>query len=843
MKECLSCSKCYGDNFTLCPVDGKTLESTLKGDLILGDKYMFVRRLGEGGMGTVYEANQIVLQRSVAIKVLSPNFTANSNARERFEREALAIAKLKHPNIVSIYDFGFSKDSYAFLVMEFIKGFQLKHFMKRWPICGLEFGVEIARQICEALSMAHTFGVTHRDIKPENIMFESLLNSSIMKVVDFGLVKMRSEERGQRRLTSPNMLVGTFNYMSPEVCLGEDADERSDIYSLGVILYEMFTGSLPCSGDDPLEIIESHIKKAPDPPSKRLNEALPSKLENLIISTLDKKPSNRPQSAQEMANELSSILIDFARRNINKYTPTTAKAEMLAIQQNIYSQNLNQPNTNILNKIQTALIKNPKDLSQHEKMAEIYQKTGYVLEAIESFFNAADLSYQFGNLDKAMSIYWKIYSLVDIERRTSIATKLADIFCQQELFDLAYKQCHWLTKYYLSKELLAEARKVAEMFFQEREIFANYREQLFRLISDSWPSSSDSRLTWRRRRTIKTDLSSQVVFIVDPNQDSASQTSQAIKKLGCQVKVASTSEETLQLVKQLWPTLIIFDMELPDSSGSELYWELQKIPLMRETTYICVSSNKKDVEIDAAFSEGIDDYWLKPLDTENLTTRIRRLLLQNKHFTQIVSNLNKMSVLELLQELEKSRKTGILTIKSELESAAIFLVNGLIVNAKLNNLAPLGALYRVLFWNDATMHFRPDILSTKKVLELTTYQLMSHALNFYDEEKTIISNFPDLSSSLKLELPEMIIAEEREQEVVRLFDGVHTLREIFEKLRGDFTGLTIALSIYRSNNPSSITVPENHKTVNTDKISKKTDKIPSTSDTHTQPLTERSLNE
>ncbi len=835
MKECLTCYKCYGDSLAICPVDGKPLEFTLKGDLILDDKYIFNRRLGEGGMGTVYEANQIILQRSVAIKVLSPNFTANANARERFEREALAIAKLKHPNIVSIYDFGFSSNGYAYLVMEFIKGFQLKHFMWRWPICGLEFGVEIARQICEALSMAHAFGVMHRDIKPENIMFEGLLNNSIMKVVDFGLVKMRSEDSQQRRLTSPNMLVGTFSYMSPEVCLGETVDERSDIYSLAILLYEMFTGSLPCCGDDPLEVIEAHIKKIPHSPSKFINE-MPIKLENLLMSALDKNPNNRPQSAQEMAKELSSILIDFAR-NINNHTPITSTAELLAAQHKICSENVSQPSVYELNKVQNALLKNPRDLSQYEKIAEIYQKIGYVLEAIEAFFNAADLSYQLGKLDRAVNIYWKIYSLVSIERRASIAIKLADIFCQQGLFELAYKQCFWLTKYYLSKELLPEARKVAEMLPKEGEVFADYRQQLFRLISETLPSSSDdSRRSWRRRRPqVKTDLSSQVVFIVDPNEETRSQIAQVIRKLGCQVRPVDTAEETLLLAKKLWPTMIIFDMELPDANGSDLYWQLQEILLMKETTYICLSSNKKDVEIDAAFNEGVDDYWVKPINIDNLATRIRRLLLHNKHHTQITNNLNRLSVLELLQQLEKLRKTGILTIKSSCETAIIFLVGGVIVNAKLNNFPPLGALYRILFWNDGTMHFRPDILQAEQAIQVTCYQLITHALNFYDEERTIINNFPNLSSSLKLELPEMIIAEEREQELVKLFDGVQPLHDIFEKLRGDFTGLTIALSIYRSNNPNLFLVLDNKKTVITSS-SNNTAKITGTSDIRTRPL-------
>ena len=685
MKECLACAKCYDDNLTHCPTDGKLLEFTLKGGLLLDDKYIFNCRLGEGGMGTVYQATQIVLQRSVAIKVLSPSFTSNINARERFEREALAIAKLKHPNIVSIYDFGFSRDGYAYLVMEFIQGFQLKRIMERWPICGLEFGLDIARQISEALSIAHAFGVLHRDIKPENIMFEALLGNSILKVVDFGLVKIRGEEGQQRRLTSPNMLVGTFNYMSPEVCLGEDADERSDIYSFGILLYQLFTGTLPCYGDDPLEIIEAHIKKAVTPPSNFIND-IPKRLEELILSCLDKNPANRPQSAQELAKEFSQILIEISKHNINSYTPTTAKAELLIAQQKISGDVIPRTNVYELERAQTALLKDPYDISQQEKIAEINQKTGLVLEAIEAFFNLAELYYQIGKLTLSANTYWKIYFLVNTQQRIFIIKRLIDIYFQKEEFSLAYKQCNWLIRHYLAKELYQLAQEVVE------EIPVG------------------------------------------------------------EIMSGDSSKEVLVWLETQWPTIIIFDTQLLDTTGSELYWQLITMPAMQETTYVCISNNKKDVEIDAAFNEGEDEYGAKPIEIDGLATNIKRLLLHNKYHTQPNYNLYTTSVLEILQELEKSRRTGILTIKSDIEQATIFLRDGIIVNAKLNKLPPLGVLYRVISWQEALVSFRPGPVALEQPILVTTYQL----------------------------------------------------GEVLERLRGDFMSLTIALSIYRSNNPDLV---------------------------------------
>ncbi len=804
MKECLACAKCYDDSLTHCPKDGKLLEFTLKGGLLLDDKYIFNCRLGEGGMGTVYQATQMVLQRSVAIKVLSPSFTSNTNARERFEREALAIAKLKHPNIVSIYDFGFSRDGYAYLVMEFIQGFQLKRIMERWPICGLEFGLDIARQISEALSIAHAFGVLHRDIKPENIMFEALLGNSILKVVDFGLVKIRGEEGQQRRLTSPNMLVGTFNYMSPEVCLGEDADERSDIYSFGILLYQLFTGTLPCYGDDPLEIIEAHIKRAVTAPSNFIND-IPKRLEELILSCLDKNPVNRPQSAQQLAKEFSQILIEISKRNINSYTPTTAKAELLIAQQKISGDVIPHTNVYELERAQTALLKDPYDISQQEKIAEINQKTGLVLEAIEAFFNLAGLYYQVGKLTLSANTYWKIYFLVNTQQRIFIIKRLIDIYFQKGEFSLAYKHCNWLIRHYLAKELYQLAQEIVEEIPVGESILQDYKIEFSNLIKDEASGKLLTGSNWRRRRPqTKTDLSSQVIFIVSQDIETRNQLAQASNKLGCQVMSGDSAKEVLFWLETQWPTIIIFDTELIDITGSELYWQLITMPAMQETTYVCISSNKKDVEIDAAFNEGVDEYWVKPIEIDGLTTNIKRLLLHNKYHTQPNYNLYTTSILEILQELEKSRRTGILTIKSDIEQAMIFLRDGIIVNAKLNKLPPLGVLYRVTSWQEALVSFRPGPVALEQPILVTTYQLMLHILNFYDEEQIIVSNFPNTDSYLQLELPEMIIAEEREQEVVKLFDGSKSLGEVLERLRGDFMSLTIALSIYRSNNPNLV---------------------------------------
>ena len=268
-------------------------------------RYAVLKKLGEGGKGIVFKARDTVLNRVVAIKMLKSVVQAEE-AYSRFMREAQAVAKLNHPNIVSIYDIGKEEDK-QFFILEFVDGMSLHALMKTYPEgkCDIQTTLRISMDICSALQYAHAQGVLHRDIKPENIL---ITEEGTAKLMDFGLAKML----GQPSITQDGIIVGTVAYVAPEIALGKGADVRSDLYSLGAVLYEAVTGKPPFLGEDPVKIIFSHIHDHPISPS-RLNPKIPQTLAECIMKLLEKEPSKRYQTSADLLEALREIAEGFLR--------------------------------------------------------------------------------------------------------------------------------------------------------------------------------------------------------------------------------------------------------------------------------------------------------------------------------------------------------------------------------------------------------------------------------------------------------------------------------------------------------------------------------------------------
>jgi serine/threonine-protein kinase len=265
----------------------------------LGDRYNVDRSVGRGGMAQVYEGTDTVLGRTVAIKVLAPQYARDEAFVERFRREAQAVARLNHPGVVSVYDTG-SDDGVHYIVMEYVPGRTLAQVLEQEGRLQPERAAEIARSVAQALSFAHSSGVIHRDVKPGNIMLGS---SGGVKVMDFGIARALSSQT----LTQTATVLGTASYLSPEQAQGEAMDARSDIYSLGVVLYEMLTGRPPFSGDTPVAVAYKHVREDPQLPSALAPEVGPD-LEAIVMKAMAKNPANRYSSAQEMAEDLDRYL-------------------------------------------------------------------------------------------------------------------------------------------------------------------------------------------------------------------------------------------------------------------------------------------------------------------------------------------------------------------------------------------------------------------------------------------------------------------------------------------------------------------------------------------------------
>jgi hypothetical protein len=277
---------------------------------VVGDRYRIVERLGTGGMAVVYRGEHQLLRKGVAVKVLLPEVAVDAEMAKRFEAEAVAAAKLDHPNCVAISDFGKTAGGQLYLVMELIDGRPLSTVVGGGERIEWQRAVDIARQILRGLARAHELGVVHRDLKPSNIMLVSRNGGwEIAKIIDFGIAKIIGESAvGPRVETKAGTVFGTADFIAPERLLGKSGDDaRSDLYAVGVMLYEMVTGTRPFTAEDALTIVRKAITEPTPPPSQVAPDVkLPSKLEAAIMTALAKEPEHRFQSARDFLAALDA---------------------------------------------------------------------------------------------------------------------------------------------------------------------------------------------------------------------------------------------------------------------------------------------------------------------------------------------------------------------------------------------------------------------------------------------------------------------------------------------------------------------------------------------------------
>lgn len=307
MKVCVTCGSQWPDETRFCPNDGSTLRSTVASDLIgsiVAERYHIVKKLGEGGMGAVYLGEHVKMGRKSAIKVMSQSLANDPDAIARFNREAANAARINHPNVCAIYDFGETKDGLIYLAMEYIEGEALTDIIEREGVLHPQRAANILRQVGDALQAAHDLGIVHRDLKPDNIMItRGRDGSDVVKVVDFGIAKAMGGEEGQK-VTKTGLVVGTPEYMSPEQLAGDKLDGRSDLYSLALVFYRMLTGTLPFQADTAQEVM---IKRLTDEPMP-LNQALPGanfppRLQQVMDRALQRMPQERYATVSDFVRD------------------------------------------------------------------------------------------------------------------------------------------------------------------------------------------------------------------------------------------------------------------------------------------------------------------------------------------------------------------------------------------------------------------------------------------------------------------------------------------------------------------------------------------------------------
>jgi len=325
-KVCPKCNKSFALDVMFCPDDQERL-IVIRGELltegaVIDERYRILSLLGKGGMGAVYRAYQLLMDREVAFKVLKSDM-GDPSVVKRFFIEAKSASRLTHPNTITIFDFGQTKEGLLYMAMELVKGQSLAKLIKDCGAIPAERCVHIISQICDSISEAHAQGIIHRDLKPDNILIEKKdWDPDFVKVLDFGIAKLVGGSDGTA-VTKTGIVCGTPQYMSPEAITGQPITPAADLYSLGIILYEMLSGVPPFQAETPMKLLLSHLNEQP----KSLvvpgtNIEIPVQLDRFIMRVLSKKPEARPATARQFKEELQASLREFKK----KPSTTTMKA-------------------------------------------------------------------------------------------------------------------------------------------------------------------------------------------------------------------------------------------------------------------------------------------------------------------------------------------------------------------------------------------------------------------------------------------------------------------------------------------------------------------------------------
>src|SRR5690625_1838642 len=377
---------------------------------LLSERYRIKKTIGGGGMANVYLARDIILERDVAIKVLRLEYANDAEFIERFDREAQAATSLSHPNIVNIYDVG-EEDHILYMVMEYVDGLTLKEYIQQNSPIPVEEALEIMKQLTDAMSHAHANGLIHRDIKPQNVLVDRYGN---VKITDFGIAMALTATS----LTQTNSILGSVHYLSPEQARGGVATKKSDIYSLGIVLFELLTGQLPFSGQSPVSIDLKHLQN--ETPSVRdINGEIPQSVENIVLKATAKNPLHRYESAYEMEIALNSAL-DPDRINEEVYKPPVEEGEetkvipIIVDEQQVQTEN---------ESVRQPVNEQPK-AKQKKKKKKSFFKSKFFLSLIILFLASM----------AGIVLYAALFHTKDVEIPNVVGEPFDDV--EQELMDL-----------------------------------------------------------------------------------------------------------------------------------------------------------------------------------------------------------------------------------------------------------------------------------------------------------------------------------------------------------------------------------------------------------------------
>ncbi|MDR3612841.1 MAG: serine/threonine-protein kinase [Candidatus Obscuribacterales bacterium] len=326
-QPCPTCGLSFNQAIVICPNDGTSLRKHVSAKISLVKRFEFLSEAGVGGVGTIYKAKQRNNENIVAIKMLSFD-DVSSEAKKRFQEEAKACSRMEHPNLPKLLDYGLTEHGQPYMVLEYFDGSDLSDVLKKAGGVSLTTALDIAEQICLGLQYAHGQGVLHRDLKPSNIMIKWTDGSPLVKIVDFGIAKLIDDEDHKDKLTKTGEVIGTPTYMSPEQILGKEIDQRSDLYSVGCVLYELLAGVPPFVGENSVQTILKQLNDKPQSMSEASKGRIfPVDLESTIAKLLQKDPKDRYRNAGALQEDIHNVRANF---NQLQTAPVTEKPKVNA---------------------------------------------------------------------------------------------------------------------------------------------------------------------------------------------------------------------------------------------------------------------------------------------------------------------------------------------------------------------------------------------------------------------------------------------------------------------------------------------------------------------------------
>lgn len=322
MMQCPKCKKGFPSEKSFCPYDGSALINTSQNSMAtfqIDNKYQIEEKIGEGTTGTIYRGVHLQLQAPVAIKLMRRDLVNNPTAIERFRREAYAAMKIRHPNAIAVTDFGITTDELVYVVMEFLVGMPLSERLRERGRLTLSEANHIIQQVCAVLNIAHKRGIVHRDLKPDNIFLHVEDGLEIVKVVDFGIAKLIQVLDGMSAsdITGTGSVIGTPHYISPEQCSARPVDQRSDIYSVGIIIYRMLTGRLPFEGPNSIAVIYKQVTESPVPMYDIVPD-IPPLINAVVMHAINKDPDKRPHDIAAFAREFTAAVHSVTDQEFRK---------------------------------------------------------------------------------------------------------------------------------------------------------------------------------------------------------------------------------------------------------------------------------------------------------------------------------------------------------------------------------------------------------------------------------------------------------------------------------------------------------------------------------------------